>query len=117
MSGQQLRGPSRRAFVSSTTAILSTAILSSSSSQILPLLPAHAIGPVKIELTNPKYQAIICPKDRPIPGEKAMKGMRGLCVTVQATLAERPDKELSRVGVYGFVTDEESGESVRTHVL
>lgn len=41
-----------------------------------------------------------------------MKGMRGLCVTVEADLADQPEKPLSKVGVYGFVTDVESGESV-----
>jgi hypothetical protein len=74
--------------------------------------PAHAVGPVKINLLKPIYTAAPCPKDRPIPGEKAMKGMRGLCVTVNADLEESPAKDLDKVGVYGFVTGKESGESV-----
>lgn len=74
--------------------------------------PAHAVGPVKITLLNPTYTAIPCPRDRPIPGEKAMKGMRGLCVTVNVELEESPDKPLEKVGVYGFVTDRGTGESV-----
>lgn len=41
-----------------------------------------------------------------------MKGMRGLCVTVKANLQEAPPKNLEKVGVYGFVTDTASGESV-----
>lgn len=41
-----------------------------------------------------------------------MKGMRGLCVTVNADLADMSPKDLDRVGVYGFVTDAETGESV-----
>jgi hypothetical protein len=41
-----------------------------------------------------------------------MKGMRGLCVTVDADLDEVPPKDLEKVGVYGFVTDGETGESV-----
>lgn len=41
-----------------------------------------------------------------------MRGMRGLCVTVQATLLESPPKPLQKVGVYGFVTDGETGDSV-----
>lgn len=73
---------------------------------------AQAVGPVKINLLNPKYTAKPCPKDKPIPGEKAMKGMKGLCVTVDADLEEPPEKPLELVGVYGFVTDKESGESV-----
>lgn len=41
-----------------------------------------------------------------------MKGMRGLCVTVDADLKESPDKELEKVGVYGFVKDGVTGDSV-----
>ena len=74
--------------------------------------PAQAVGPVKINLLNPTYSAVPCPKDKPIPGEKAMKGMKGLCVTVDVDLEESPDKDLELVGVYGFVTDKATGESV-----
>lgn len=74
--------------------------------------PANAIGPVKINLLNPTYTAIPCPKDKPIPGEKAMKGMRGLCVTVNVDLEESPDRALDKVGVYGYITDKGTGESV-----
>jgi hypothetical protein len=77
-----------------------------------PLQRANAVGPTKINLLKPTYSAIPCPKDRPIPGEKAMKGMRGLCVTVNVELENAPDKELEKVGVYGFVTDLGTGESV-----
>ena len=38
--------------------------------------PAQAVGPVKINLLNPTYKAKPCPRDRPSPGEKAMKGMK-----------------------------------------
>jgi hypothetical protein len=41
-----------------------------------------------------------------------MKGMRGLCVTVEATLEDSPPKDLEKVGIYGFVTDTETGDSV-----
>lgn len=73
---------------------------------------AEAVGPVKVNLLDPIYSARICPKDKPIPGEKAMKGMRGLCVTVKATLEEKSSKDLEKVGVYGFVTDGVTGDSV-----
>jgi len=75
-------------------------------------LVANAIGPVKINLLNPTYTAIPCPKDKPIPGEKAMKGMRGLCVTVNVDLEESPAVPLSQVGVYGYITDKGTAESV-----
>jgi hypothetical protein len=74
--------------------------------------PAQAIGPVKINLLNPTYSAVVCPKDRPIPGEKAMQGMRGLCVTVNVDLENAPEKTLEKVGVYGYISDKETGESV-----
>lgn len=101
--------------------VASTAITASSVARILTsggldLIsqpePANAIGPVKINLMNPKYSAIPCPKDKPIPGEKAMKGMKGLCVTVDVDLEEIPDRELEKIGVYGYVTDKGTGESV-----
>eukprot|EP00549_Striatella_unipunctata_P020457 CAMPEP_0118704504 /NCGR_PEP_ID=MMETSP0800-20121206/19275_1 /TAXON_ID=210618 ORGANISM="Striatella unipunctata, Strain CCMP2910" /NCGR_SAMPLE_ID=MMETSP0800 /ASSEMBLY_ACC=CAM_ASM_000638 /LENGTH=171 /DNA_ID=CAMNT_0006606407 /DNA_START=189 /DNA_END=704 /DNA_ORIENTATION=- len=63
-------------------------------------------------MKNPVYTAQPCPKNRPIPGEKAMKGMRGLCVTVNAELVDTAPKELEKVGVYGFVVDGISGDSV-----
>ena len=58
---------------------------------------AEAVGPVKISLKNPQYSAAPCPPSKPIPGEKAMKGMRGLCVTVKADLDGSPDKVSSSV--------------------
>mmetsp|Transcript_25451 Transcript_25451/g.48221 ORF Transcript_25451/g.48221 Transcript_25451/m.48221 type:complete len:151 (+) Transcript_25451:98-550(+) len=73
---------------------------------------AQAIGPVKIALEPMSYKAAACPPSKPIPGEKAMFGMRGLCVTVQAKMAEGSPKDLEKVGVYGFVTDGETGNSV-----
>ena len=63
----------RRSFLSRATvatfAILTAPFLS-------PPKEAGAVGPVRITLENPVYSAQPCPKDRPIPGEKAMKGMR-----------------------------------------
>jgi len=73
---------------------------------------ANAVGPIKIDLLNPTYAAAPCPKDKPIPGEKAMKGMRGLCVQVKAELSNLSPKELDKVGIYGYVNDKENSESV-----
>jgi len=41
-----------------------------------------------------------------------MKGMKGVCVTVRATLDDSSPKDLEKVGVYGFVTDAKTGDSV-----
>jgi hypothetical protein len=104
-------GSSRRTFLTTTTTAAAAAAvfglgLGSQAQQ------AEAVGPVKVFLTVTNYSAKICPPDRPIPGEKAMQGMRGLCVTVDADLKELSPKDLSKVGVYGFITDAGTGDSV-----
>ncbi len=102
--------PNRRAFLS--TIATATTAASTLHTIISSPQPANAIGPVKISLTDPTYTAQICPPDRPIPGEKAMKGMKGVCVTVKAKLSESSPKDLEKVGIYGFVTDAITGDSV-----
>lgn len=86
--------------------LLAGAITTVASAAALGINPeaASAIGPVRIDLLNPTYSAIPCPRDKPIPGEKAMKGMKGLCVTVDVALDSSPEKDLDKVGVYGFVS-------------
>lgn len=86
--------------------MLAGAITTVASAAALGINPeaASAIGPVRIDLLNPTYSAIPCPRDKPIPGEKAMKGMKGLCVTVDVALDSSPEKDLDKVGVYGFVS-------------
>jgi hypothetical protein len=98
---------SRREWIASSSVVLVGA-----SSSLLRADMAYAVGPVKIALTPLSYNAVICPPDKPIPGEKAMIGMRGLCVTVEAKLESGSPKALEKVGVYGFVTDGETGDSV-----
>ena len=97
---------SRRSFLATTTS--TAAILAGASTQTQ---PARAVGPIRIDLKNPTYTAVPCPKDKPIPGQMAMRGLKGMCVTVQADLSEAAPKNLEKIGVYGFVTDE-GGESV-----
>jgi len=106
---------SRRSFFGDATATAAAVALGTTSTNIGlfgGVEEARAIGPVKLTLKNPTYSAQPCPKDRPIPGEKAMKGMRGLCVTVDADLVDFPDKDLEKVGVYGFIKDAITGDSV-----
>jgi hypothetical protein len=106
---------SRRTVFSKTAQTVATAVATTASVAVVVVAEpksVNAIGPVKINLLNPTYTAIPCPKDRPIPGEKAMKGMRGLCVTVSVELDELPKDPLEKVGVYGYVTDTGTGESV-----
>mmetsp|Transcript_28716 Transcript_28716/g.42575 ORF Transcript_28716/g.42575 Transcript_28716/m.42575 type:complete len:261 (-) Transcript_28716:148-930(-) len=105
--------PSRRSFLQKavSTSFLVPSLLTAATTITSPQ-PANAIGPVKLKLQVKSYTAKICPPDRPIPGEKAMKGMKGLCVTVIADVLETSPKPLEKVGVYGFVIDSFSGESV-----
>jgi len=105
---------SRRTFLATafgSAAAVATAATTLATTTAFPQ-PSNAIGPVKIDLLNPQYSAMPCPKDKPIPGEKAMKGLKGMCVTVKAELGEESPKDLEKVGVYGFVTDAKSDESV-----
>jgi hypothetical protein len=107
------KAPSRRSFLHSV-AVVATAGASSVVVVDTTLSPpvAHAVGPIKIGLEPTSYKAVLCPPDRPIPGEKAMVGMRGLCVTVEADLESTSPKDLIKVGVYGRVVDGDSGDSV-----
>lgn len=97
---------SRRDFLIATTTAAVATVLASQPE------PASAVGPVKVTLTATNYSAKPCPPSKPIPGQQAMRGMRGLCVTVDADLKESPPKELEKVGVYGFITDGDTGDSV-----
>lgn len=112
VSASELNASSRRTFVAKTASIITLGTITASN--LTPQLggEANAVGPVKLILENPVYSAKPCPKDKPIPGQKAMLGMRGLCVTVKADLQSPSPKDLEKVGVYGFVIDAVSGESV-----
>mmetsp|Transcript_12599 Transcript_12599/g.26575 ORF Transcript_12599/g.26575 Transcript_12599/m.26575 type:complete len:276 (+) Transcript_12599:78-905(+) len=111
---------SRRGFISQSVAFALGSATASIAASNLETLDnnisiggvANAVGPVKIDLVNPTYNAAPCPPSKPIPGEKAMKGMRGLCVTVKAELDENAPKDLDKVGVYGYVNDATTSESV-----
>ncbi|GKY98885.1 hypothetical protein MPSEU_000844400 [Mayamaea pseudoterrestris] len=97
----------RNFFLSTTAAVLSVATTSAGSPT-----QANAVGPIKIAMKPTSYTAQPCPPNKPIPGQQAMKGMRGLCVTVNADLLEAPPKNMDKAGVYGFVLDGASGDSV-----
>lgn len=97
----------RRTFLTSTVATAAAALAWKTGT-----LPAQALGPIKVDLIPISYTAKPCPPSKPIPGQQAMRGMRGLCVTVEAELQGTLPKDLQKVGVYGFVTDEDTGNSV-----
>jgi len=92
MTASQLNASNRRTFVANSASIITLGTITASN--LTPQLggEANAVGPVKVMLKNPVYTAKACPKDRPIPGQKAMQGMRGLCVTVKADLENASPK-------------------------
>jgi hypothetical protein len=98
----------RRNFLATSAGIATSAILLHTNQNEA----AQAIGPIKVDLKAVSYSAKACPPSKPIPGQQAMRGMRGLCVTVDAELLETTPKVLEKVGVYGFITDADSGDSV-----
>jgi hypothetical protein len=67
-------GSTRKSFLANSVGAVGAAFLGAS------LNPdqVNAIGPVKVELINPVYTAAPCPPSKPIPGQMAMKGMKGL---------------------------------------
>mmetsp|Transcript_55875 Transcript_55875/g.67353 ORF Transcript_55875/g.67353 Transcript_55875/m.67353 type:complete len:265 (+) Transcript_55875:58-852(+) len=113
VSSSKQSTPSRRSFFTqiSGNALVSISTVAAITTTAAPQ-NAQAIGPVKVLLSNPVYTAGPCPPSKPIPGEKAMKGMRGLCVVVSADLKDGTPKDLEKVGVYGFVSDGVTGDSV-----
>lgn len=74
---------SRRTFLSRTSSLISLTFLAQ-----LPQ-PARAVGPVKVPLTVKSYSARVCPPDRPIPGEKAMKGKLMLATPMQRRVGKK----------------------------
>ena len=98
--------PSRRDFFQKTLTFTTAAVgIGGTSLSTLTVAPqqAEAIGPVKLKLDVKDYSAKICPPDRPIPGEKAMKGMRGLCVTVKADVLEASPKVSDWIVVFCWI--------------
>ncbi|CAM9526103.1 unnamed protein product [Chrysoparadoxa australica] len=73
--------------------------------------PAEAIGPIKIALESPTYQAVACPPGQRVPGQKAGAGLKPVCVEVIASTDNPQKKTIIDAGVYGFVFDDE-GTSV-----
>ncbi len=78
------------------------------------LQPVHAFGPQEIILSDLKYKQVeLCNGQKPImPGQKAMEGLYAACIEVEANAANPSDKPLKDVSVYGFVKDNDAGNSV-----
>jgi hypothetical protein len=84
-------------FLGTTTS--AAAILTGASAFLVPH-PASAIGPIFcINLKNPTYTAVPCPKDKPIPHQMAIRDLKGMCITVNADLAKLAPKDLEKIGL------------------
>ena len=61
----------------------------------------------------PRYRRLALTQ-KLLPPSLPPSGMRGLCVTVKATITSPTEKRptLTKVGLYGFITDSVTGESV-----
>eukprot|EP01038_Epipyxis_sp_PR26KG_P012190 gene12190-16330_t len=82
-----------------------------------PLLidPVYAFGPASVDLKITNYRIVeLCNGQKPImPGQKAMEGLFPICVEVEADVTN-PEKSttLTDVSVYGFVKENDAGNSV-----
>lgn len=74
----------------------------------------NAIGPTEITLFNLSYKQVeLCDGRKPImPGQKAAQGLFPVCVEVVADALNPNSETLTSVSVYGFVKDNEAGNSV-----
>jgi len=91
---------------------------------------ANAIGPVNVDLVNPTYEAVQCPKRfqdeidyETLDGvgvqvkkgggkEKATADTIKQCIRVRATVTNPTKNSLPNFAIYGFVTDAEAGVTV-----
>jgi hypothetical protein len=95
----------------------STASLVASLNAYQGLEPTFAFGPQNFGLQITNYQQVeLCNGKKPImPGQKAAEGLFPVCIEVEADIIKDqapPSKPYKDVAVYGFVKDDEAGNSV-----
>jgi hypothetical protein len=92
-----------------------TASIALVTSSLNPLV-SFAFGPSELPLKITSYKAVeLCNGQKPImPGMKAALGLYPVCIEVEADIVNnvKNDKKLTDVGVYGFVKENEAGNSV-----
>ena len=102
--------PQRIRKVAATAAIFS----SLSSSAIFPSR-SYGIGPTEIPIEIANYKQVeLCDGRKPImPGQKAAQGLFPVCIEVEAEVRNPKEKEtLKDVSIYGFVKENDAGNSV-----
>lgn len=74
----------------------------------------NAFGPVEIPLKIISYKQVdLCNGKKPtMPGQKAMEGLFPVCIEVSAKATSSSDKQLKDVSIYGFVKENNAGNSV-----
>lgn len=107
-------GARLKAIAKLSTRLVSAALASASMWGAAP--NAYAFGPQTYELKITDYKQVeLCNGRKPImPGQKAAEGLYPVCVEVGADIVNVADKsKLAKdVAVYGFVKDDEAGNSV-----
>lgn len=79
------------------------------------LMPASALGPVDMTVEIKDYKQVeLCDGRKPImPGQKAAQGLFPVCIEVEVEVDNPKEKEtLKDVAVYGFVKENDAGNSV-----
>lgn len=79
------------------------------------MYPVDAFGPINMELKVTSYKPVeLCNGKKPImPGQKAAEGLFPVCVEVEADVTNpEQSKTLTDVAVYGFVREDNAGNSV-----
>lgn len=78
-------------------------------------MPVFAFGPTDIDIVVTSYKPVeLCNGKKPVmPGQKAMEGLFPVCIEVEADVINPDDKKsFSDVGVFGFVKENNAGNSV-----
>lgn len=80
----------------------------------MPVQPSAAFGPTDVQLKIVEYKLVeLCNGQKPImPGQKAMEGMFPICIEVTAEVNNPTDATLKDVSIYGFVKENDAGNSV-----
>jgi hypothetical protein len=76
--------------------------------------PAFAFGPADVPISVLNYKQVeLCDGRKPImPGQKAAEGLFPVCIEVEAEVTNAEKNALTNVGVYGFVKENNAGNSV-----
>lgn len=114
VSGHSLKSFARisNRFLTSTFAAVNICFGASTFSHVSPV---NAFGPQSYELKVTGYKPVdLCNGKPPImPGQKAMEGMFPVCIEVDADIVNtETTKTFKDVAVYGFVKEDEAGNSV-----